>query len=172
MLSIFDKNNLRIAVWITRVVDETSCIAHHCRIYHMIAILSKHVAAHCLAFVVLLALVCKNRSNYLARIFDDHFASVYVALAEETAAVNIRSINANCLFGKRTQVAESHRHRKIKTCAASVNTFILLLLLTITITSILLLTITTITNTMLCISQKDTSINKVELIFTSVICWP
>lgn len=101
------------------MVDEPSCIPHHRRIYDVIAVLSKHVAAHRLAFVVLLSLIGENRSNDFSRILDDHLTGVNVSSAEETATVNVRPIDSNSFLRKNTQMTEPHGHRQIKAGAAS-----------------------------------------------------
>lgn len=48
VLAAVHVDDTRVAVWLTGVVDETGCVALHCRIHHVKVIDSEHVAANTL----------------------------------------------------------------------------------------------------------------------------
>lgn len=82
-------NDLRVAVWLARMVNETSCVAPHRCVHDEMLIDFEHVAANAPAVVVPFAFVRQGGTYQLAGVFDYHFASFDVPVAEQTATVDV-----------------------------------------------------------------------------------
>ena len=66
------------AVWIARVIYESSLVASGGGVDHLELVYFEHVAADAFRFVVLLALVAQLMSYYFARILVDHLRLIDV----------------------------------------------------------------------------------------------
>jgi len=60
VLAAVDKNHLRVAVGITRVVDKPRSIPHHCRVNDVIGVLTEHVTADASRLIIPLSLISQR----------------------------------------------------------------------------------------------------------------
>ena len=114
MSAAVGQNDFRVAVRIARVVDEPRLVTVHSRVDDVITVHAEHVAADAARLVSPFSDVAHNGADQFARVFDDHFTRIDVAPTEESAAVNWRRIDADCLAREPWQGTEAHRHREIE----------------------------------------------------------
>lgn len=98
VLTAVHVDDARVAVRLTGVVDETSCVALHCRVHHVKVIDAEHVAANALAVIIFLPFISQDRANDGAGVLDHHLPSLDVPFAEEATTVNLGPVNAYCFF--------------------------------------------------------------------------
>lgn len=85
----------RIAVGLTRVVNEASSIAMDCGIYNLIVIDAKHVTANPLSIIISLSFVRENRANDVSGVLNNHLPSFNSFLAKQTSAMNRRPVDSH-----------------------------------------------------------------------------
>jgi hypothetical protein len=86
LVIIHDDHVMSENAYITRMVYESGRIALHGGVDHGVFVDLEHVAADALGFVILLAHVGEGSSDLLARVLDDHLASLYLALTIQPTA--------------------------------------------------------------------------------------
>lgn len=92
-------DDLRVAVWLARVVDEARRIATHRCVHDKVLVDFEHVAADAPTVVVPFPFVRQGGADQFAGILDDHFASLNVPIAEQPTSVDVRPVHPDRFLG-------------------------------------------------------------------------
>ena len=110
-----DEDHFRVAVRLTRMVDEPCGVPHHRGIDDVVGVFPEHVASDATGLITPLPLISQRRPDHLAGVLDYHLTGVEVSATEQSSAVDRRRIDTNGLTCKCSQVSETHGHRQIQT---------------------------------------------------------
>jgi len=103
----------RVAVWLTRVINEPCNVATLRRIYNVVVAATEHVAADALCIVSPFSHVGHRRADHLTSVLHQHLASTDVAETKQSKAVNCRPMHCHCLTAELSQVTIPHRYWQI-----------------------------------------------------------